>query len=173
METLEECNVDDLDSREIFYIAKYNTFEKGYNLTIGGGGKRKIISDSQYEEIEGLYLSGFTTYKIAALFRVDKATITKILKVMGVKMRSDKIQMNHQEFLELVSDYKSGYSLRELAKRYDCSAPGLKEYLKRKGVDIQEKYSILEDEESQQALIKDYLDKDVMTKDIFEKYHVS
>ena len=41
-----------------------------------------------------------------------------------------------QELEELIQDYKNGYSLRELAKRYDCSAPGLKEFLIKKGVDL-------------------------------------
>lgn len=174
VETLEECDVSQLDSREIFYIAKYNTFEKGYNLTIGGGGKRRIVSDDQYEEIKELYLSGFSSNKIATLYEVDKATIVKILNVQGVKIReTKKIGINHQEFLELVEDYQKGYSLRELAKRYDCSGPALKEYLLRKGVDIRNKYSILEDTKTQDLIIKDYLDEKISQKEILQKYHTS
>lgn len=174
VETIEECDVSQLDNREIYYIAKYNTFEKGYNLTIGGGGKRKIVSDDQYEEIESLYLSGFSSNKIATLYEVDKATIVKILKMQGVKLReSKKISINHQEFLELVEDYKSGYSLKELAKRYDCSGLALKEYLIKKGIDLREKYSIMEDLELQDLIIKDYLDEKISQKDILQKYHTS
>lgn len=174
VETLEECEVSQLDSREIYYIAKYNTFNEGYNLTIGGGGKRKIVSDDQYEEIKELYLSGFSSNKIATLYEVDKATIVKILKMQGVKIReSKKICINHQEFLELVADYKSGYSLKELGKRYDCSGPALKEYLIRKGVDLREKYSIVEDTELHDAIINDYLDEKTSQKDILQKYHTS
>lgn len=174
IEILEECEVSKLDSREIFYIAKYNTFEKGYNLTIGGGGKRKIVSDNQYEEIKELYLSGFSSNKIATLYEVDKATIVKILKVQGVKIReAKKIGINHQEFLELVEDYQKGYSLRELAKRYDCSGPTLKEYLLRKGIDLRNKYSVLEDTKTQDLIVKDYLDEKISQKEILQKYHIS
>lgn len=174
VETLEECEVSQLDSREIYYIAKYNTFEKGYNLTIGGGGKRAIVSDNQYEEIKELYLSGFSSNKIATLYSVDKATIKKVLNIQGVKMRNPKkIRINHQEFLELVEDYKSGYSLKELAKRYDCSAVGLKEYLQKKGVDLRDKYNILEDKVTQENLINDYLDNVLKTSEIQAKYHCS
>ena len=174
VETLEECEVSQLDDREIYYIAKYNTFKKGYNLTIGGGGKKKIVSDDQYDEIQALYLSGFSSHKIAALYNVDKTTIVKILKLQGVKIReSKKISINHQEFLELVTDYKSGYSLRELGKRYDCSGSALKEYLIKKGVDLREKYSILEDLELHDLIIKDYLDEKISQKEILQKYHTS
>lgn len=174
VETLEECDVDSLNSREIYYIAKYNTFSgNGYNLTVGGGGKRKIVTDNQYDEVKELYLAGFSSHKIAELFKVDKTTIIKILKIQGVKIRNKGIHINHQEFLELVKDYQSGYSLRELAKRYDCTGPGLKEYLQRKGVDLRVKYSILDRVGDQETLISEYLNSPLKLKDILRKYHCS
>lgn len=175
LEVLEECDLDKLNSREIFYIAKYNTFENGYNLTIGGDGNRRLILDDKYEEIKAMYLAGFSSNKIATLYSVDKATIVKILRQLGVKIKSRKIDINNQEFLELVQDYKSGYSLKELAKRYDCSDTGLKEYLKNKGVNLKEKYSILEDNQAQINLIREYTDPYSTKKlsELLNEYHCS
>lgn len=173
VEVLEECDVEKLNSREIFYIAKYNTFKEGYNLTIGGEGNKRLVLDDKYDEIKELYLSGFSSNKIATLYKVDKATIVKILRALDVKIRDKSIKINHQEFLELIQDYKTGYSLRELAKRYDCDSRSLKEYLLRKGVDIKNKYTILKDEESQEKMIKDYLDGDTPLKELLNKYHCS
>ena len=173
IEILEECNIEDLNSREIYYIAKYDTFNNGYNLTIGGDGNRRLLLDDSYNEIKELYLSGFSSNKIATLYKVDKASIVKILKALGVKIRSNKLGINHQEFLELIQDYQSGYSLRELAKRYDCSPVGLEEYLIKKGVNLRDKYSILNDEKSQESLINDYLDGDLKVSEIQSKYHCS
>lgn len=173
IEVLEECNIEDLNSREIYYIAKYDTFNNGYNLTIGGDGNRRLLLDDSYNEIKELYLSGFSSNKIATLYKVDKASIVKILKALGVKIRSNKLNINHQEFLELVHDYQTGYSLKELAKRYDCSPIGLKDYLIRKGVDLRNKYSILNDEKSQEGLINDYLDGNLKFREILSKYHCS
>lgn len=172
-EILEECEVSDLNSREIFYIAKYNTFKEGYNLTIGGDGNRRLVLDDKYDEIKELYLSGFSSNKIATLYNVDKSSIVKILVSLGVKLRSNKLNINHQEFLEIVEDYKTGHSLKSIAKRYDCSGPALKEFLIRKGVDIKDKYSILKDEEGQQALINDWLDGRLKVSEIQMKYHCS
>lgn len=148
IEILEECNIEDLNSKEIFYIAKYDTFNNGYNLTIGGDGNRRLLLDNNYDEIKELYLSGFSSNKIATLYKVDKASIIKILKSLGVKIRSNKLSINHQEFLELVRDYQSGYSLKELSKRYDCSSTGLKEFLIKKGINLKIKYNILNDKEN-------------------------
>ena len=173
VEKLEECNIEDLNEREIYYIAKYNTFKDGYNLTIGGDGNRTLLLDDKYEEISSLYLSGFSSNKIATLYKVDKASIVKILKQLGIKIRNNSLNINRQELEELIQDYQNGYSLRELAKRYDCSAPGLKEFLIKKGVDLRQKYSILEDTKSQESLIKDYTSSTIKLKDIQNKYHCS
>lgn len=39
IELLEECNITNLDKKETFYIKKYNSYEQGYNNTIGGGSQ--------------------------------------------------------------------------------------------------------------------------------------
>lgn len=174
VETLEKCDVDLLNSREIFYIAKYDSYKSGYNSTIEGDGNRRLIfTDSQYDEIEGLYKSGFSSNKIATLFKVDKSTIVKILIQLGVKLRSNKLNINHQEVLEIAEDYKSGYSLKSIAKRYDCDSKALKEFLKRKGIDIKDRYSILKDNDAQINLINDYLDGRLKLSEIQSKYHCS
>lgn len=173
VEILEECDYKDLNSREIFYIAKYDTFKNGYNLTLGGDGNRKLFLDDKYDEIVGMYLAGFSSHKIAVIYEVDKATILKILKALNIKIRNNSLNINNQEFQELLLDYQSGYSLKELAKRYNCSSVGLKDYLIRKGVDIKQKYSILNDQQGQINLINDYLSNEMKLSEIQKKYHCS
>ena len=173
VETLEECDYKDLNSREIFYIAKYNTFKNGYNLTIGGDGNRRLLLDDKYEEIKELYLSGFSSNKIATLYQVDKASIVKILKQLGIKLRSNKLNINNKEFQELVKDYQTGYSLKELAKRYDCSPTGLKGFLLKRGVDLKIKYSILNDQQGQEKLIKYYTENEMNVDNIMKTFHCS
>lgn len=179
IETLECCNVEDLDSKEIYYIAKYNTFgENGYNLTKGGSAyspcRREsgyLVLDNKYEEIKQMYLSGYSTYKIGTLYNVDRHCVAKILNSLGIKTQKNKININNQELQELVNDYKSGCSIKTLAKRYGCDGKSLKAYLIRHGIDIKDKYSILKDEESQKKLINDYLCSNLTLKEIMSKYH--
>lgn len=173
VEILEECNYEDLNSREIYYISKFNSFKNGYNSTIGGDGNRRLLLDDKYDEIKSLYLAGFSSNKIATLYKVDKASIAKILSQLGVKLRNNKLNINNQELQELITDYKSGYSLKELAKRYDYSALGLKEFLIRKGVDIRIKYSILKDQQGQEDLVKSYTENIMSVGDLMKKYHCS
>lgn len=175
VETLEECELADMDSREIFYIAKYDTYNNGYNSSTGGDGMvghSRVLTDDKYDEIKGLYMSGFSSNKIADLYKVDKATIQKLLRAMGVKLRTNSLNINTKEFEELVEDYKSGYSLRELAKRYDCSGPGLKVYLQKKGVELRDKYNILNDKKAQKELVEDYLNG-IDSNTIMRAYHCS
>lgn len=171
VEILEECEVKDLDSREVFNIAKYDTFKNGYNMTIGDDGNRRLLLDNKYDEMKELYLSGFSSNKIATLYNVDKSTIIKILLSLGVKIRRNNLNINHQEVLELAEDYKSGYSLKSLAKRYNCDSKALKQFLIRKGIDIKDRYSILKDKEAQNNLINDYLDGKLKLSEIQSKYH--
>lgn len=50
-EVIEECNVDELDKREMFYIEQFNTFNTrhGLNLSIGGDSNRKYKTREEAE----------------------------------------------------------------------------------------------------------------------------
>ena len=45
-----EAKDEDLDELEIFYIAKFDSYNNGYNSTLGGGGGSTVN-----ERVEGLY----------------------------------------------------------------------------------------------------------------------
>lgn len=52
---IDECNtIEELNRLEIYYIGLYNTFGKGYNLTIGGGGGtgHKVSKESRQKMSE-------------------------------------------------------------------------------------------------------------------------
>lgn len=173
IETLEECPIERLNDREIFYIAKYDSFNNGYNLTIGGEGKRLLLDD-KYDEIKSLYLSGFSSNKIASLFNVDKTTIVKILRSLGVKIRNNKtFKLNAEERIELIDFYNTGHSLRSLGKMYDTSPGTIKEYLVKYNVDLRERYSIMDNKDAINELIDDYLNSEIYLKDLLSKHKCS
>ena len=179
--TLKECDVDELDKWEIYYISEYNTFKDGYNMTKGGNGYNPtrrclngyIIVDNKYEEIVQLYQAGFSATKIASLYEVDRHVICNILKQLGFKIANNKISINNQELQELVTKYESGYSLKQLAKQYGCTGPSLKEFLIKKGIDIRKKYSILNDENGQKKMIEYYTNRTYKVEELKAMFHCS
>lgn len=59
---IEECEAENLDEREIYWIKEYDSFRNGYNLTEGGGGMRgyKMSEESKRrisEATKGRYIS--------------------------------------------------------------------------------------------------------------------
>jgi group I intron endonuclease len=46
-EVLEECTVEELNQKEIYWIEKYNSFFNGYNLTFGGDGAGSEINKAK------------------------------------------------------------------------------------------------------------------------------
>jgi uncharacterized protein YjcR len=157
VETVEEVDVSKLDEREIYWIAKYNSFNSGYNATIGGKGGRLLLwTDSMYEEIRTMYLSGFTTNHIAKKYNVSSWTIAEILKSLNVRLRGNPLNMNAVELEEIKQRYYNGTSLKILAKEYKVAGTTMKSYLISKGVDIKDHSRLLNNEELHKELIKDY-----------------
>ena len=60
IEMLEECDVNILSEREIYWIEKLGSFKYGYNATLGGDGK----SYADYDLIYHLYQSGYNVKEI-------------------------------------------------------------------------------------------------------------
>lgn len=80
-EIIEECLKEQLDEREIYWIAYYDSYYHGYNETKGGSGRRANISltDEQVKQIKD-YLKNTdrTNADIAKEFSVGEGTISSI-----------------------------------------------------------------------------------------------
>lgn len=172
VETLEECDVDKLDEREIYWIAYYDTFRNGYNATLGGQkhSAKYFWTDNQYEEIKSLYLSGFSTRYIAEKFKVSYDIIRSILKSMNVKIRNHELDVNNVEAQEIITAYKEGLGIGFLARYYHTSFNEVKNFLLSKNVDLRQQISIKDDEDKIQLMIRDYLNK-MPKKELELKYH--
>lgn len=49
-EVIEECNQEELDKKEIYWIKYFDTYNNGYNLTLGGSQGFKFDIDKVYDE---------------------------------------------------------------------------------------------------------------------------
>ena len=79
---VEECDVEDLNEREIYWINKYNSYinKNGYNLTLGGDGGRTIEPET-IEKIYDLYNNGYIAVEISEQLDIYIKTVYKYLKI--------------------------------------------------------------------------------------------
>lgn len=90
VETLEICDLDVLDEREIYYIDLFDSTDKhkGYNVSIGGNTprfKRKVLSIS---DLTDLYVSKqIPLEQIAKKYGVSRYIISTELRNAGIKIR--------------------------------------------------------------------------------------
>lgn len=122
IETLEICNIQLLDYREMYYIDLYDSTDKskGYNVSIGGNTprfKRKALSIS---DLVDLYVNKkFTLEEIANKFEVSRYIICSELKNAGVSIRDrhdSSSRFNKISKGVLIEALKATSSIRKAAK---------------------------------------------------------
>lgn len=82
---LEVVDTQELSAKERFYIALYNSFERGYNSTCGGEAGEKV-SKSIREGIYDLHRDGVSNNQIAQYYSLNRATVRWILAENGVNI---------------------------------------------------------------------------------------
>ena len=79
-ELIEECTIEEINDREIYWIEYYNSYHNGYNATRGGDGRPYV----DYELICELFAKGKTNKEIHNITGYDVGTITKTLRNNGI-----------------------------------------------------------------------------------------
>lgn len=82
-EVIEECCIDELDEKEIFWVQYFGGFRNGYNLTIGGMAP-KIIGSDDIVAFVALWNNGRSASSIAKMTGHAPSTIISFLKSAGV-----------------------------------------------------------------------------------------
>ena len=92
---LEECPQDKLDEREIYWIDFYDSYNNGYNRTIGGSslrGKnhpRALISEDTVWKIRELYGQKVKRSSVFSVFQNDEITERNFLKIWNGETWTD------------------------------------------------------------------------------------
>lgn len=89
VEKIEECEEDRLDEREMYWIQHYDSFNNGYNSTLGG--RFENMATNRVEEVLQLWEQGNTVNKI-----VEKTS----LNVETVRGYLNKNNIGHSEIRE-------------------------------------------------------------------------
>lgn len=86
IELVEECPLEILSEREIYWIEFYKTFKEGYNATLGGDGKPYV----DYDLIYSLWNRQYNIKQIHEITQYDKNTISRVLTNKNVTERERK-----------------------------------------------------------------------------------
>lgn len=81
IEIVECCPNKSLDEREVYWIKKYDSYNNGYNLTLGGQG---ASIDNDVDSILECWSEGISISDIANRLGKDRETISNELKGAGI-----------------------------------------------------------------------------------------
>lgn len=81
-EVLEECQPEELDIKEQYWIKYYNTYEEGYNLTMGGKSGFKYDVEAVYQEFCKTQNLSQTAKNIGC----HESTVRNIIRTYGINL---------------------------------------------------------------------------------------
>lgn len=84
IQILEKCSWKEASLKEIYWIGKLDTYQNGYNATLGGDGK--VLYN--YQEIANKYKELLNQQKTASFFNCDTHTVKTACEQMGVLILS-------------------------------------------------------------------------------------
>lgn len=126
MEKITECPIEDLNEMEQFYIKKYDTYNNGYNLTLGGDGTKTLDLDER-EVINKYKECGFIT-DTSVFFGCSEPVISNILHKNNIEIktktkfdittvpRSPKADLSNSKMIKIVELDKEFNSIIECGK---------------------------------------------------------
>lgn len=146
---IEECPVEELSKREKYWINYYDSYNNGYNLTLGG-------QDSNYFSLHRLEdstdIKKFEEYilefkplaiEVASHFGISKCSVYNLINRIGNPnlvlnsynpRKGKSIEDIDKE--ELIKLYNSGWSILDLVKRYHIQKDKISKFLKSNGIKI-------------------------------------
>jgi len=115
------------------------------------------LDDNILENIVYLYtVEKHSCYKISKEYKVDKASIKKLLKSCGIEVREPKrFTPDDIDTTEIIESFKKGCSLKKLGPLFGVAPTTMKEFLISKGFQFKDKINILEDIDLCASIIKE------------------
>jgi group I intron endonuclease len=131
-ELLEEIDEKEMFDKEVYYIKKYDSFHNGYNSTPGGKGGKIIVDEKDVKNVVNSYLNNFNIKELALKYNVCEETIKRLLSAHNIEIKkklktksgyiyNDSVRTfdSKEEKENLISDYDSGMTYKELALKYN------------------------------------------------------
>lgn len=146
---IEECPIKELSKREKYWINYYDSYNNGYNLTLGG-------QDSNYFSLhkleDSIDIKKFEEYilefkplaiEVASHFGISKCSVYNLINRIGNPDlvlnsynpgKGKSIEDIDKE--ELIKLYNSGWSILDLVKRYHIQKDKISKFLKSNDIKI-------------------------------------
>lgn len=149
IQLIEECPINMLNEREKYWINFYDSYNTGYNLTLGG-------QDSNYFSINRLEntidIKKFEQYiiefkplviEVAKHFGISKCSVYNLVK----RLNNPKLILNSYnprkgktiediDREELIRLYKEGWSILDLVKKYHIRKNKISKFIRENGIKI-------------------------------------
>lgn len=146
---VEECPINILNEREKYWISFYDSYNTGYNLTLGG-------QDSNYFSINKLEntvdIKKFEQYilefkplvtEVTSHFGISKCSVYNLIKrinnpnliLNSYNPRKSKT-IEDIDKKELIKLYKEGWSILDLVKKYHIRKNKISKFIKESGIKI-------------------------------------
>lgn len=146
---IEECTIDSLNDREIYWIAYYDSYNNGYNLTKGGQSSNYFSLHRLEDTIDtkkfSEYIKEFKPLatEVAAHFGICKCSVYNLIKRLNDPSlilnsynpkKAKSIEDIDKE--ELKKLYLEGWSILDLVKKYHIRKNKISKYLRDNGIKV-------------------------------------
>lgn len=149
IELLEECPVELMNEREKYWIKFYDSYNNGYNLTLGGQDSNyfnlhRIENSIDIKKFED-YIIEFKplAIEVANHFGISKSSVYNLIN----RLNNPKLILNSYNprkgktiediyKTELITLYKSGWSILDLVKKYHVRKNKISKFLRDNGIKI-------------------------------------
>ena len=165
VETLEtNIPLNELDEKEIYYIALFDSFNNGYNSTPGGDG-RIINVISNEEELLNLAKSGVSASTLAKQYNVNKATIFRTSHKLGFYYYA----IDEQKVIQLAC---GGMPQTQIAKLLNINTMTVTRILRKNNISFNRARIGTREDFNIEAIREDYINQMTISQ-ICQKYNIS
>lgn len=149
IELLEECPIELMNEREKYWIKFYDSYNNGYNLTLGGQDSNyfnlhRIENSIDIKKFED-YIIEFKplAIEVANHFGISKSSVYNLIN----RLNNPKLILNSYnprkgktiediDKTELITLYKSGWSILDLVKKYHVRKNKISKFLRDNDIKI-------------------------------------
>lgn len=125
--------INNLDSREEYWIKYYDSYNNGYNLCKGGSQSRKKEIPIQNEEeiIEKYKTGNYSLRDLEKEYGVNHHKISKMLKdrnVVIIPRNKNNKNLSEEDKINICNLYKEGLSTSEISEIFSMSPRTIRRY---------------------------------------------